>query len=47
MTATGIEAVRGVQVLCRIPVVDGLDERSLRICYREFYRGEPLNNRVF
>ena len=42
MTATGIEAVRGVQVLCRIPVVDGLDERSLRICYREFYRGEPF-----
>jgi N-acetyl-gamma-glutamyl-phosphate/LysW-gamma-L-alpha-aminoadipyl-6-phosphate reductase len=42
MTATGVEAVRGVQVMCRVPVADGVDERSLRIRYREFYRGEPF-----
>lgn len=42
MTATGIEAVRGVQVLCRVPVLDGVDERSLRIRYREFYGDEPF-----
>jgi len=42
MTATGVEAVRGVQVLCRVPVVDGVDERSLRIRYRESYGDEPF-----
>lgn len=42
MTATGVEAVRGVQVVCRVPVPDGVDERTLRIHYREFYRDEPF-----
>jgi N-acetyl-gamma-glutamyl-phosphate/LysW-gamma-L-alpha-aminoadipyl-6-phosphate reductase len=42
MTATGVEAVRGVQVVCRVPVVAGVDERSLRVRYREFYRDEPF-----
>jgi N-acetyl-gamma-glutamyl-phosphate/LysW-gamma-L-alpha-aminoadipyl-6-phosphate reductase len=42
MTATGVEAVRGVQVVCRVPVADPIDERSLRIRYREFYRDEPF-----
>lgn len=41
MTATGVEAVRGVQVLCRVPVA-GVDERTLRIRYREFYDDEPF-----
>ncbi|HST48459.1 N-acetyl-gamma-glutamyl-phosphate reductase [Jatrophihabitans sp.] len=40
MTATGVEAVRGVQVVCRVPVVEGVDERTLRLRYREFYRDE-------
>lgn len=42
MTATGVEAVRGVQVVCRVPVPDGIDERTLHIRYREFYRDEPF-----
>jgi len=42
MTATGVEAVRGVQVLCRVPVSAGITERDLRIRYREFYRDEPF-----
>lgn len=40
MTATGVEAVRGVQVICRVPVA--VDERTLRIRYREFYGDEPF-----
>ena len=42
MTATGVEAVRGVQVVCRVPVADRVDERTLRGHYREFYRDEPF-----
>jgi N-acetyl-gamma-glutamyl-phosphate/LysW-gamma-L-alpha-aminoadipyl-6-phosphate reductase len=42
MAATGVEAVRGVQVLCRVPVADRIDERALRLRYREFYRDEPF-----
>jgi [amino group carrier protein]-6-phospho-L-2-aminoadipate/5-phospho-L-glutamate reductase len=42
MTATGVEAVRGVQVICRVPLAAPIDERGLRIRYREFYRDEPF-----
>jgi N-acetyl-gamma-glutamyl-phosphate/LysW-gamma-L-alpha-aminoadipyl-6-phosphate reductase len=42
MTATGVEAVRGVQVICRVPVPVGVDERTLRIRYREVYGDEPF-----
>ncbi|WP_030060694.1 MULTISPECIES: N-acetyl-gamma-glutamyl-phosphate reductase [Streptomyces] len=42
MTATGVEAVRGVQVLCRVKLADGVDERALRAVYRKRYRDEPF-----
>lgn len=42
MTATGVEAVRGVQVLCRVRLADGVDERAVRAVYREAYRDEPF-----
>ncbi|MEU3756688.1 N-acetyl-gamma-glutamyl-phosphate reductase [Streptomyces olivoreticuli] len=40
MTATGVEAVRGVQVLCRVQLTEGTDERALRRAYREAYADE-------
>jgi N-acetyl-gamma-glutamyl-phosphate/LysW-gamma-L-alpha-aminoadipyl-6-phosphate reductase len=42
MTATAVEAVRGVQVLCRVPLVPGTDERAIRRVYRQRYRDEPF-----
>jgi N-acetyl-gamma-glutamyl-phosphate/LysW-gamma-L-alpha-aminoadipyl-6-phosphate reductase len=45
MSATGVEAVRGVQVVCRARVRAGhagLDERALRQLYRQRYAGEPF-----
>lgn len=42
MTATGVEAVRGVQVLCRARLVEGADERVVRAVYRRSYRDEPF-----
>ncbi len=42
MSATGVEAVRGVQVLCRAPLSAGVDERTLRRLYRECYSDEPF-----
>lgn len=42
MTATGVEAVRGVQVLCRVALADGVDERTLRASYRRHYAEEPF-----
>jgi len=42
MTATGVEAVRGVQVLCRASLADGADERAVRQAYRRAYAGEPF-----
>ncbi|MEV0681645.1 N-acetyl-gamma-glutamyl-phosphate reductase [Actinosynnema sp. NPDC050436] len=40
MTATGVEAVRGVQVLCRVRFAEGVDERAVRAAYRARYRDE-------
>lgn len=42
MTATGVEAVRGVQVTCHARARDALDERAVRAVYRERYTGEPF-----
>jgi len=42
MTATGVEAVRGVQVVCHARASAPLDERALRRVYRERYAGEPF-----
>jgi N-acetyl-gamma-glutamyl-phosphate/LysW-gamma-L-alpha-aminoadipyl-6-phosphate reductase len=42
MTATGVEAVRGVQVLCRVPLAPGTREVDLRAAYRKAYANEPF-----
>ena len=42
MTATGVEAVRGVQVLCRARLVAGAAERLIRATYRRSYPDEPF-----
>jgi LysW-gamma-L-alpha-aminoadipyl-6-phosphate/LysW-L-glutamyl-5-phosphate reductase len=44
MSATGVEAVRGVQVLCRAAARPGsvVDERELRRVYRQHYVDEPF-----
>lgn len=42
MTATGIEAVRGVQVVCHAKASRSLDERELRAAYRDCYAHEPF-----
>jgi N-acetyl-gamma-glutamyl-phosphate/LysW-gamma-L-alpha-aminoadipyl-6-phosphate reductase len=42
MTATGVEAVRGVQVLCRATLVADADERAIRAAYRQQYADEPF-----
>lgn len=42
MAATGVEAVRGVQVLCRCRLVDGADGRAVREIYRSAYADEPF-----
>lgn len=42
MTASGVEAVRGVQVLCRVPLTGEPGEREMRALYREFYRDSPF-----
>lgn len=42
MTATGVEAVRGVQVVCHTEVSDGVEERAVRAAYREAYADEPF-----
>ncbi|MDM4784253.1 MULTISPECIES: N-acetyl-gamma-glutamyl-phosphate reductase [unclassified Micromonospora] len=42
MTATGVEAVRGVQVLCRVPLAARVGERELRRIFREAYADEPF-----
>jgi LysW-gamma-L-alpha-aminoadipyl-6-phosphate/LysW-L-glutamyl-5-phosphate reductase len=40
MTATGVEAVRGVQVICH--ATGELDERAVRNAYRSHYGDEPF-----
>lgn len=40
MSATGVEAVRGAQVVCRVPL--GMGEAQVRRLYREHYAGEPF-----
>ncbi|MEU9607358.1 N-acetyl-gamma-glutamyl-phosphate reductase [Streptomyces sp. NPDC048057] len=42
MTATGVEAVRGVQILGRAQLSPGADERSIRAAYRDHYSAEPF-----
>ncbi len=42
MSATGVEAVRGVQVLCRVRLRPGADERTVRAAYRDRYAEEPF-----
>ncbi|MFI6377772.1 N-acetyl-gamma-glutamyl-phosphate reductase [Streptomyces sp. NPDC050546] len=44
MSATGVEAVRGVQVLIRVQAAEGvsLGERELRKVYRNHYGDEPF-----
>ncbi len=42
MSATGVEAVRGVQLLCRARLNEGVDERAIRSAYRSQYADEPF-----
>ncbi|MGE5828514.1 MAG: N-acetyl-gamma-glutamyl-phosphate reductase [Micromonosporaceae bacterium] len=42
MTATGVEAVRGVQVLCRARLTRRVTEAEIRARYRERYTDEPF-----
>jgi LysW-gamma-L-alpha-aminoadipyl-6-phosphate/LysW-L-glutamyl-5-phosphate reductase len=42
MTATAVEAVRGVQVVCHARARTALGEREIREVYRERYTGEPF-----
>lgn len=42
MTGTGIDAVRGIQVVCRADAADGVTEASLRAAYRKHYAEEPF-----
>ncbi|WP_156754457.1 N-acetyl-gamma-glutamyl-phosphate reductase [Actinokineospora pegani] len=42
MSATGVEAVRGVQLVCRTRLAPGVDERAVRKTYRAAYADEPF-----
>lgn len=42
MTATGVDAVRGVQVLCRATASRDLTEADVRAAYRAAYAAEPF-----
>lgn len=42
MSATGVEAVRGTQVVCRVPVRRPLTDREVRRLFRDRYRDEPF-----
>jgi N-acetyl-gamma-glutamyl-phosphate/LysW-gamma-L-alpha-aminoadipyl-6-phosphate reductase len=42
MTATGVEAVRGVQTICRATLRPGVDKQAVRRAFREQYRDEPF-----
>ncbi|WP_282794577.1 N-acetyl-gamma-glutamyl-phosphate reductase [Streptomyces sp. CC224B] len=42
MTATGVEAVRGVQVVCHARLASGASERDVRAAFRAAYEDEPF-----
>ena len=42
LTATAVEAVRGVQVLCRATLTRDVSESQVRALYRDRYEGEPF-----
>ncbi|MFF3482665.1 N-acetyl-gamma-glutamyl-phosphate reductase [Streptomyces sp. NPDC002701] len=42
MGATGVEAVRGAQLVCRVPVREPLDDKAVRKLYRLQYQDEPF-----
>lgn len=42
MTATGVEAVRGVQTICHATLRPGVDASEVRKAFREQYRDEPF-----
>ncbi|WP_061295471.1 N-acetyl-gamma-glutamyl-phosphate reductase [Herbidospora cretacea] len=42
MTATGVEAVRGVQTICHAELQPGVDTSEVRRAFREQYRDEPF-----
>lgn len=42
MTATGVEAVRGVQLLCKARLTPGVDEKAVWAAYRARYGDEPF-----
>src|SRR5262249_38285519 len=42
MTATGVEAVRGVQTICHATLLPGVDKSAVRRAFREQYRDEPF-----
>jgi N-acetyl-gamma-glutamyl-phosphate/LysW-gamma-L-alpha-aminoadipyl-6-phosphate reductase len=42
MSATGVEAVRGVQVLCHAHLAAGVAEADVRAAYRQAYGDEPF-----
>lgn len=42
MSATGVEAVRGAQVMCRVPLTQPLPEADVRRLYRGCYQDEPF-----
>lgn len=42
MTATGVEAVRGVQTICHVTPKPGVDGLAVRQAFREQYRDEPF-----
>jgi N-acetyl-gamma-glutamyl-phosphate/LysW-gamma-L-alpha-aminoadipyl-6-phosphate reductase len=46
MSATGVNAVRGVQVLCHCDLTDGITEAEVRQAYRASYAGEPFVRQV-
>ena len=41
-TATGVEAVRGVQTICHATLRPGVDKSAVRRAFREHYRDEPF-----
>ena len=42
MTATGVEAVRGAQVVCHVQTSSAVDSAAIRRLYRRHYADEPF-----